>query len=72
MQDAVNEVTEMNGWLISVSADGQYVHMQLDGSPGQVQVKADDEGLVVDIFNDNEEPESVGSTYALYAELERE
>ena len=48
---------------------GQYLHIQLDGSPGYITIKAEDEGFLVDIWPD-EGNESVGSTSALYTELE--
>lgn len=66
---------ELNGWLINDSDDGQYIYLQRDGSPGQIHVKAEDEGFVVDIWADDEgtgSDYSVASTSALYTELERE
>jgi len=63
---------ELNGWLIVVSNEGDYLYITRDGSPGQVHVKAEDEGIVVDIWNDHEPPMCVSTTYAHYPELERE
>jgi hypothetical protein len=48
-----------------VSTDGTYVWMELEH--GQVQVKFDDEGVIVDMYTD--EGEGVGSCGATYEEL---
>lgn len=64
--------TELNGWQISTSDDGQYIYLQRDGAPGQIHVKAEDEGFVVDIFSDDDTPECLVSTFASYQELEPE
>jgi hypothetical protein len=61
--------TEVNGWKIAQY--DQYLRIELDGSPGYITVKAEDEGFVVDIWPD-EGNDSVGSTSALYTELEPE
>ena len=62
----------INGWMVTTSDDGQYLYVQLDGSPGQIHIKADDDGFVVGIWNDNEPPQVVSSTYAEYTALDRE
>ncbi len=51
---------------MDISSDGVYVWMKLEH--GQVQIKLDDEGVVVDVFDRHDE--SVASTYATYSELE--
>jgi hypothetical protein len=66
------DVANLNGWLVSASPDGQYLYIQRDGSPGQVHLKAEDEGLVVDLWNDHEPMEVVATAAAAYTELERE
>jgi len=43
----------------------RYIYLNLDG--GQIQVKLDDEGVVVDALDDN--GESIGSTWKLYNEM---
>lgn len=63
---------EVHGWLVDVSKDGQYIVIQRDGAPGQIHVKAEDEGFIVDIWNDTEPPEVVATAGATYTELERE
>lgn len=65
---------ELNGWNINTSDDGQYLYIERDGAPGQIHVKAEDEGYVVDIwtYDGCGEPECVASTFALYTELEPE
>ena len=65
-------MTNIKGWQISTSDDGQYIYIALDGAPGQIHIKAEDEGFVVDIWADDDEPTCVGSTSALYTELEPE
>lgn len=63
---------EVNGWLVSTSEDGQYLYVTLDGSPGQIHIKAEDEGFVVDIWADGDDGECIASTSASYPELEPE
>ena len=43
----------------------RYIHLHLDG--GQIQIKLDDEGVVVDAIGDD--GEVVGSTWKLYTEM---
>jgi hypothetical protein len=68
MSDIDKEIwkEDLNG--IPVSTDGTYIWIELEH--GQVQVKLDDEGVVVDLFD--AEDESVASTYATYSELKGE
>lgn len=54
-------------WTIEVNGD--YVTLRFNEQEGTVQVKADLEGFVVDIF-DRQVDEPVASCYALYEELE--
>ena len=62
----------INGWHVAASDDGQYLYIELDGAPGQIHVKAEDEGFVVDIWSDDVGPTCVASTSAFYTELEPE
>ena len=39
----------INGWHVTSSDDGKYLYVELDGAPGQIHIKAEDEGFVVDI-----------------------
>ena len=64
-------MTNISGWMIYASDDGQYLCVTLDGSPGSIAIKAEDEGFVVDIWADDG-VESIASTSALYTELEPE
>ena len=43
----------------------RYIHLHLDG--GQIQIKLDDEGVVVDAIGDD--GEVVGSTWKRYTEM---
>ena len=45
--------------------DERYIHLHLDG--GEIQVKLDDEGVVVDAIG--EDGEIIGSTWKLYSEM---
>jgi len=58
------------GWLVNNSVDDKYVYIQLDGSPGQITVKSEAEGFVVDIWSDD--LEVVATAAAMYTELEAE
>ena len=64
----------INGWHVTASDDGQYLYIELDGAPGQIHVKAEDEGFVVDIwtYDGIGDTTCVASTSALYTELEPE
>ena len=61
---------ELNGW--EIFSDGRYLYICRNSSAGMVQIKAEDEGLVVDLYDDNEEPNCVGTAAATWRELERE
>ncbi|CAB4121844.1 hypothetical protein UFOVP26_35 [uncultured Caudovirales phage] len=61
-----------NGWTIQ-SYDGQYLYVVKEGKPGIIQIKADDEGFVVDIFTqvaEHDGSDPVASACAEYSELE--
>ena len=45
--------------------EDRYIHLHLDG--GEIQVKLDDEGVVVDAIG--EDGEIIGSTWKLYSEM---
>tara|TARA_Y100001963_G_C6494542_1_gene314997 strand:+ start:267 stop:470 length:204 start_codon:yes stop_codon:yes gene_type:complete len=51
--------------MTDTMTEERYIHLHLDG--GQIQVKLDDEGVVVDAIGDD--GEIVGSTWKLYTEL---
>ena len=59
----------LNGW--KVEQYDQYLRIEIDGSPGYITVKQENEGFVVDIWPD-EGNESAASTYAFFTELEPE
>ena len=60
----------INGWQISTHPeDDRYIYLTRDGAPGNIPIKADAEGFVVDMYSDDSTPESVSTTYALYTEL---
>ena len=62
----------IKGWNVTVSDDGRYLYVSQGGSPGEIHIKQEDEGYVVDIWSDDDPPTSVASTAATYRELERE
>lgn len=63
---------KIEGWNITSSDDGRYLYITLDGSPGMLHVKAEDEGFVADFWTDDTTPVCVASTAASYCELEPE
>lgn len=64
------EQTNKPAIQVELSDCGQYAYITKDGIEGQVCVKFDDEGVVVDLFCKGES--SVATTYATYAELAEE
>lgn len=61
-----------NGWSIQVY-DDQYFYLTKEGRPGVIQIKADDDGFVADIFTqaaEHDGSDPVSSAYATYSELE--
>ena len=64
----------IKGWHVTASDDGQYLYIELDGAPGQIHIKAEDEGFIVDVwaYDGIGDPTCVASTSALYTELEPE
>lgn len=59
-----NEHAELHG--IPITTNGRY--MWIDLEHGKIQVKWDDEGIVIDMYDTD--GENVASTYAHYSELE--
>lgn len=57
-------------WTVETSSDNQYLYIWHEDRAGQIVIKAEDAGFVVDIFNNVDE--SVATTYAEYNELEGE
>lgn len=57
------------GWLVRSS--GEYLYISRDGKPGEIIVKAECEGFVVDIWSEDKSYPD-GTTSALYTDLERE
>lgn len=66
------QIKEVNGWVFQVSECGNYIYLHKDGYPGSFHIKSDTEGFVVDIWNDNDDPEVEATTFCLYTELEPE
>lgn len=49
--------------------DDEYLRVEFDGKPGYINIKADDNGFVVEVFPDvGNDP--VSATWATYNELE--
>lgn len=70
-----NERTaELNGWKVANNGpDNDYLYITLDGCSGQIVIKKEDEGFVIDIWSDDEDAsESVATTFAAWTDLERE
>jgi hypothetical protein len=62
----------IKGWQLTFSDDEQYMYVSRDGAPGEIHIKAEDEGYVVDIWSDDDPPDVIAGTSAFYTELERE
>jgi len=62
----------IGGWCVSVSDCGKYLYVERSSAPGQVHIKAESEGFVVDIWSSDNEPECRATTAATYSELEPE
>lgn len=66
---------KLNGWDVEASDDGQYLYVRRDGKPGEIKVKAEDEGFVIDVWpeEDKEGPVEPDCTmYAYYEDLAAE
>lgn len=60
------------GWIVE-SIAGEYIFLTKVGLTGGIQIKADEAGFVVDIYQEDANvsgSEPIASTYATYAELE--
>lgn len=57
-------------WVIGHSEDEQYLYIFRCGKPGEIVIKADDQGFVVDLFSEKDKDESVATTWAFFEELE--
>ena len=58
-------------WVVqTANTDEKYLYVWHKGRNGQIVIKAEDEGYVVDIYDADDE--LVSSTYAMYNELEVE
>lgn len=68
-EEPTMSVAKLNGW--KVEQYGQYLRVDVDGSPGYITINHAAKGFVVDIWPD-EGNDSAGSTSALYTELELE
>jgi hypothetical protein len=59
----------LGSWYIVVSAEGDYLYIHRDDRPGAINVKADDEGFVVDVW-DSDSANSVATCAAFYNDLD--
>ncbi len=57
---------DTNNW--SCRPDGQYAYVSYEGRPGFIQIKAEDDRFIVDVFD--EWHDHVATTFATYGELE--
>lgn len=62
--------TNLEGWQVSTC--DEYLYATHTGAPGQIHIKAEAEGFVVDIWSSGDEPVCVATTSAMYSELEPE
>lgn len=62
----------LKGWAVKASKDGEYLYIQRLGKPGEINIKAEDEGLLVDIWNTphDDAPECMDSMMVAYSDLE--
>ena len=59
-------------WTIGLSKCGNYIYIKRDGLPGEVHVKSETEGYVVDIWRDGSlvtDPEVEATCAAMYVDL---
>jgi len=65
---------EKHGLLLraKIFSGQSYAFVSRDGAPGQVQIKFDEEGIVVDLCNDDENSQPFATAYATYTDLELE
>ena len=65
--ELMKDILMHGGWRISVSDDGKRLYACLDGKPGDIHLKAEDEGFAVDVTDDLD---VVASLWVTYSELE--
>lgn len=63
-------VLNEKGWRVTTSDDGCYVYVEREDSPGQIHIKAEDEGFVADFWSKGDEPICVAGVAATFSELE--
>lgn len=57
-------------WHVAVSPLGEYLYVKRLGKPGDIHLKAEDEGFVVDMWNDSKDcPECIDSMMVGYEDL---
>lgn len=60
-------------WNVEISPEGQYLYIDHDEHPGEIHIKADVDGFVLDVWNDDKLNPQVGLGMAIeYAELAAE
>jgi hypothetical protein len=62
------------GWVVQ-AYDDQYLYIVKEGRPGVIQIKADEDGFVADIFKqmaEHDGSDPVSSAFSSYSELEEE
>jgi len=72
LQESLGHTNKANleGWQVSTC--DEYLYATYTWAPGQIHIKAEAEGFVVDIWSSDDEPVCVASTSAMYSELEPE
>lgn len=64
-----NSEVQVGDWHIELSDDGRQLWTRFKRKPGDICIKQDDDGFVVDIYGETGSSFSA-SMYALYEELE--
>lgn len=60
----------IRGWKVQASPDGTYLYVQRVGKAGDIHVKAEDEGFVIDVWNDDRKmPEVMATLCCEYNDL---
>lgn len=76
LQEAADLILPMSGWMIGdwrlkTSGDGEYLYVSREDKPGEIHIKADSEGYVLDVWpSDETADESVATMAVLYEDLD--
>lgn len=67
-------MANLNGWMVHPSDHGDYLYVERCGAPGQIHIKAESEGFVVDFWRYDwvGDPRCIPGATVFYSELEPE